>query len=55
MQEVGLVGRFQAAAKETHVHVVRRIFKYLKGTLDFGLWYPVGTKFTLIAYIDADW
>ena len=32
MQAVGLVARFQSAPKETHVTVVKRIFKYLKGT-----------------------
>jgi hypothetical protein len=46
MQEVGLVGRFQDAPKETHVQAVKKIFRYLKGTLDFGLWYPTCTKFT---------
>jgi hypothetical protein len=55
MQVIGLVVRFQSAPKETHVQAVKRIFKYLKGTLDFGLWYPIGKYFTLIAYIDADW
>jgi hypothetical protein len=40
MQDVGLVARFQYAPKETHMKVVKRIFRYLKGTLDFGLWYP---------------
>jgi hypothetical protein len=41
MHAVGLVGRFQYAPKETHVHAVKIIFRYLKGTLDFGLWYPI--------------
>ena len=27
----------------------------MKGTLDFGLWYPIVKDFTLIAYTDADW
>ena len=31
------------------------IFKYLKGTLDFGLWYPKGNDLTLVAYSNADW
>lgn len=31
------------------------IFRYLKGTLDYGLWYPRTNHFTLIAYIDVDW
>jgi hypothetical protein len=35
MQAIGLVAQFQAASKETHVQAVKRIFKYLKGTLDF--------------------
>jgi hypothetical protein len=55
MQAIGLVARFQDAPKETHVQVVKRIFKYLKGTLDFGLWYSRGEYFTLTTYTDADW
>jgi hypothetical protein len=27
----------------------------LKGTLDYGLWYPKGEEFTLTTYIDVDW
>ena len=37
MQAVGQVARFQAAPKESHVLVVKRIFRYLKGTEEFGL------------------
>ena len=55
MQAVGQVARFQAAPKETHIIAVKRIFKYLKGTLGFGLWYPKGNDLTLIAYSDTDW
>ena len=55
MQDIGQVARFQAALKETHIIVVKRIFRYLKGTMDFGLWYPQGNELTLIAYSDADW
>jgi hypothetical protein len=55
MQEVGLVGRFQETPKETYVLVVKRLFRYIKGMLEFGLWYPIGKDFTLIAYPDAYW
>ena len=55
MQAIGLVARFQAAPKETHVQAVKRIFRYLKGTLDYGLWYPRGEDFTLTTYTDANW
>ena len=34
MQAVGHVARFQAAPKETHIIAVKRIFKYLKGTME---------------------
>ncbi|XP_059073099.1 secreted RxLR effector protein 161-like [Cryptomeria japonica] len=55
MQAVGFVARFQATTKETHVQAIKSIFKYLKGTMDFGLWYPKEKDLTLIAYMDADW
>ena len=41
--------------KETHVDTVKRIFRYLKGTIDHGLWYPKSDNFTLKEFIDADW
>jgi hypothetical protein len=34
---------------------VKKIFKYLKGTKEFRLWYPKGKDRSLIAYTDADW
>jgi hypothetical protein len=55
MQAVGQVAQFQLAPKESHVLAVKRIFRYLKGTEDFGLWYPKGKDLSLIAYTDADW
>ena len=55
MQVVGLVSIFQSAPKETHVVAVKRILRYLKGTVDYGLWYPKSNKFTLRAFTDANW
>jgi hypothetical protein len=49
------VARFQEAPKESHVLAVKRIFRYLKGTKEFGLWYPKGKDLSLIAYTDAAW
>ena len=54
-QVVGMVARFQSAPKETHVLAVKRIFRYLKGTMNLGLWYPSKKYFSLKAYSDADW
>eukprot|EP00253_Pinus_taeda_P025522 PITA_25522 len=55
MHAVGIVGRFQANPKETHLQAVKRIFKYLQGTQNYGLWYPRDTDLTLHAYTDVDW
>jgi hypothetical protein len=55
MQAIGQVAIFEVALKETHVLAVKRIFRYLKGTTEFGLWYPKGNEMTMVAYIDADW
>jgi hypothetical protein len=48
------VARFQATPKESHVLAVKRIFKYIKGTKEVGLWYPKVKDLSLIAYIDAN-
>ena len=55
MQDVGMVSKFQSTPKETHVVAIKRILRYLKGIVDYGLWYPKGNKFTLKAFTDADW
>ena len=53
-QVVGMVARFQATPKESHVQYVKRIFRYLKGTIDLGFWYPRKDSFTLKAYSNED-
>ncbi|GKB56019.1 retrovirus-related pol polyprotein from transposon TNT 1-94 [Tanacetum coccineum] len=46
---------YQANPKESHLVAVKRIFKYLKGTSNLGLWYPKGSGFDLKAYSDSDY
>ncbi|GJR16848.1 retrovirus-related pol polyprotein from transposon TNT 1-94 [Tanacetum coccineum] len=47
-----LCARYEANPKESYLVAVKRIFKYLKGTLNLGLWYPKGSGFDLKAYSD---
>jgi hypothetical protein len=54
MRVVGMVGRYQSAPKQSHLTIVKRIFKYLKGTMTYGLWYPRNQNFQLTTYLDAD-
>ncbi|GJT08722.1 uncharacterized mitochondrial protein-like protein [Tanacetum coccineum] len=50
-----LCARYQVNPKESHLVVVKRIFRYLKGTPNLGLWYPKGSGFDLKAYSDSDY
>ncbi|GJV98583.1 hypothetical protein Tco_1553835 [Tanacetum coccineum] len=43
-----------AKPTKKHLHAVKRIFKYLKGSLNRGLWYPKDSSIALTAYADAD-
>ena len=52
---VGIVVRFQVDPREAHYAKFKRIFRYLKGTSIFGLWYDRSNDFTLYDYTDVDW
>ncbi|GKA25024.1 putative ribonuclease H-like domain-containing protein [Tanacetum coccineum] len=47
--------RFQVTPKGSHLHAVKRIFRYLKGQPKLGLWYPKDSPFDLEAYTDSDY
>ncbi|GJS15979.1 reverse transcriptase domain-containing protein [Tanacetum coccineum] len=47
--------RFQVIAKVSHLHAVKRIFRYLKGQPKLGLWYPKDSPFNLEAYTNSDY
>ena len=49
-----LCARFQSNPRESHLNAIKRIFKYLSGSLHLGLWYPRSSSFDLISYSDAD-
>nr|GEY88323.1 hypothetical protein [Tanacetum cinerariifolium] len=46
--------RYQANPNEHHVSAVKRIFRYLKWTINLGVWYSKDSDFDLTAYLDAD-
>ncbi|GKF92183.1 hypothetical protein Tco_0278902, partial [Tanacetum coccineum] len=39
---------------EKHLNAVKRIFRYLKGTVHRGLWYPKDSSIALTAFADTD-
>ncbi|GKC03860.1 putative ribonuclease H-like domain-containing protein [Tanacetum coccineum] len=46
---------YQVNPKVSHLHAVKRIFRYLKGQPKLGLWYPKDSPFNLVAYTDSDY
>nr|GFA64679.1 hypothetical protein [Tanacetum cinerariifolium] len=49
-----MCARYQARPTEKHVHAVKRIFRYLYGTVHRGLWYPKDSFVTLTTFANAD-
>ncbi|GJZ44198.1 hypothetical protein Tco_0591453 [Tanacetum coccineum] len=47
--------RFQVTPKTSHLHAVKRVFRYLKGQSKLGLWYPRDSPFDLEAFSDSDY
>nr|GEU72153.1 hypothetical protein [Tanacetum cinerariifolium] len=47
--------RYKVNLKVSHLHDVKRIFRYLKGQLKLGLWYPKDSPFDLVAYTNGDY
>ncbi|GJY22511.1 hypothetical protein Tco_0396169 [Tanacetum coccineum] len=54
VQAVCYYASYQETPTEKHLKEVKRIFRYLKGTINMGLWYPKDSGFELIAFLDAD-
>ncbi|GJT59889.1 retrovirus-related pol polyprotein from transposon TNT 1-94 [Tanacetum coccineum] len=46
--------RYQAKPTEKHLTAVKRIFRYLKDSINMGLWYPKDTGFELTAFSDSN-
>ncbi|GJV38668.1 retrovirus-related pol polyprotein from transposon TNT 1-94 [Tanacetum coccineum] len=51
---VCMCARYQAKPTKNHLEAIKRVFRYLKGTINMGLWYPKDTAMALTAYADAD-
>ncbi|GKA26068.1 hypothetical protein Tco_0712177 [Tanacetum coccineum] len=49
-----MCARYQARPTKKHLNAVKRIFRYLKGTVHRGLWYPKDSSIALTAFADAD-
>ncbi|XP_075515526.1 uncharacterized protein LOC142550172 [Primulina tabacum] len=55
MFSVCLCARYQADPKVTHLKAVKRILRYIVGTVNLGLWYTKETNTNLVGFSDVDW
>ncbi|WVZ98060.1 hypothetical protein U9M48_043543 [Paspalum notatum var. saurae] len=51
---VYLCARYQASPRTSHHQAVKRIFRYLKFTIELGLWYSSGSSLSLRGFSDAN-
>nr|GEW89700.1 uncharacterized mitochondrial protein AtMg00810-like [Tanacetum cinerariifolium] len=51
---VCMCARYQASPTKKHLEALKQVFRYLKGTINWGLWYSKDTAMELTAYADAD-
>ena len=52
---VGCVSRHMSNSQQVHLIAAKNILRYLKGTLDYGIFYPSHDNCNLSIFTDADW
>ncbi|XP_024931078.1 uncharacterized mitochondrial protein AtMg00810-like [Ziziphus jujuba] len=55
MHSVSLINRYMENPKQIHLLAAKRIIRYLRGTMDFGLFYKMGEKSYLYGFTDSDY
>nr|GEU72343.1 retrovirus-related Pol polyprotein from transposon TNT 1-94 [Tanacetum cinerariifolium] len=51
---VCMCAQYQARPIEKHIHAIKRIFRYIKETINWGLWYSKDSTIALTTFVDAD-
>ncbi|KAI5314303.1 hypothetical protein L3X38_043479 [Prunus dulcis] len=55
MYAASLLARYMHGPSNKHYGVAKRVLRYVKGTLDYGLHYMKGKKAVLVGFCDSDW
>ena len=53
--DVGVLSQFMQVPRKPHLDAARRVLRYAKGTLNYGLFYAYGANVEVCGYTDADW
>ncbi|GKB51393.1 hypothetical protein Tco_0902146 [Tanacetum coccineum] len=51
---VCMCARYQTPPTKKHIEALKRVFQYIRGTINWGLWYSKDAAMTLTAYADVD-
>ena len=52
---IRVCARYQGNPKESHLAAVKRIIRYVNGTVDYGIWFTKDTNISLARFSDVDW
>ncbi|GLT43009.1 hypothetical protein SLA2020_169860 [Shorea laevis] len=55
MYSVSVLSRFMQSPSEIHLKGAKRILRYVKGTIDFGVMYSRSDEIKLLGFTDSDW
>ncbi|XP_027922735.1 uncharacterized protein LOC114180632 [Vigna unguiculata] len=55
MLSVGITSRFMEEPRYSHWKALKRILRYVKGTMSFGLLFTKSDNYRLTGYSDSDW
>lgn len=52
---IDVCARFQSCHKESHLTVVKRIIRYVRETVNYGIYYSFDSNVEITDYSDTDW
>ncbi|WVZ10601.1 hypothetical protein V8G54_015131 [Vigna mungo] len=55
MHSVSLLSRYMHCASEIYFQAAKRILRYVKGTIDYGIWFNIVESLSFHGYSDSDW
>ncbi|XP_038896505.1 secreted RxLR effector protein 161-like [Benincasa hispida] len=55
LYSVGTLNRFMEEPTVTHCKMAKRILRYIKGMIGYGLSYVSSSNFDIVGYCDSDW
>jgi hypothetical protein len=52
---VGALSRYMTSPREPHLQAAKQVLRYIRGTLDFGIFYIKGENSVIFGFTDSDW